>query len=497
MVAAAEFGLHGAHVAVSFVRGAAPGPDLGPRVQENLHRGLGENHGADVPALDHAAARRELAPALHQHLAKFGVDRHPGGAGGHLGRADGLGHVLAIEKDAAFRIEDHPEGQGPEGRAFIEIHVLPHRRERHRAHRRPGVEVTEFETFGDRARHRRLAGPRGPVDRHQERRGRGPGGRSRRFRTGRFAGRRGLPRTPPDELPQLVHLVPTQFAPAPGGEPGVDKAADPRAVQLQNGMAEDAQHPPDLAVAPAPEGDPETRAALRLRPVRKAGDDLDLVEAQSLAIDADAALRPLEHVFGGKPADGGVVGLRQPVPGMGDPLRQLPVVGQQHESRAVAVQAPDRNQRAERMRQQIHHRGTASRVRTGRQMADRLVEDHVAPRPAELAEPRSVHPDVLERRVRAHSGNVDHLPVHGDPALGDHPFRGAPRSDPRRRDQLLEPLGGHSETSAGSASAPVPPEPDSAGMGAADASVSSNSRSFGRSSSRSSSNRSRKSFVVP
>ena len=423
------------------------------------------------------------------------MDGHPGRSRGDLRRADGRGHVFAVEEDTAFRVEDHPEGESPEGRAVIEIQVLPHRRERHRADRRPRVEVGEPEALGDRTGHGRLSGARGPVDRHHERRG--PGGRRRRFRVGRFGGRRRLAGAPPDEIPQLVQLVPAQLAPASRGEPGVGKAPDPGAVQFEDRMAQDTQHPPDLAVPPAAEGDPEPRAALRLRPVREAGDDLDMVEPQPLAIDPDAALRPLEHVFGGKPPHGGVVGLRQPVARMRDPLRQLPVVGQQHESRAVAVQAPDRNQRAERMRQQIHHRRTASRVRTGCQVADRLVEDHVAPRPAELAEPRSVHPDVLERRVRAHSGNVDHLPVHGDPALGDHPFRGAPRSDPRRRDQFLEPLGGHSETSAGSASAPVPPEPDSAGMGAADASVSSNSRSFGRSSSRSSSNRSRKSFVVP
>ena len=268
-------------------------------------------------------------------------------------------------------------------------------------------------------------------------------------------------------------------------------------------MAQDTQHPPDLPVPPAAEGHPEPGAALRFRAMGEAGDDLDVVEPQPLAVHPDAAPRPLEHVFFGKPADGGVVGLRQPVTGMGDPLGQLPIVGEQHEARTVAVQPADRNQRAERMGKKIHHRGPAPGIRAGGEMAKGFVENQVAPRLAQLAEARPVHPDVLESRISSHPRNPDHLAVHRDPALGDHPLGTAARSDPRGRNQFLEPLGGHSEASplvglppgsaAVSGSSALPP----AGTGTAAASASSNSRSFGRSSRRSSSKRSRNSLLVP
>ena len=430
------------------------------------------------------------------------MDGHPGSAGGDLGSADGPGHVLPIEKDATLRIEDHPVGKGPERRAVVEVEVLPHRRERDRAHRRTGVEVGESEAFGHRPRQGGLPGARRAIDGHHERSRRGTGRRSRRSGIRRPGGRRGLSRAPPDEFPEFFDLIVGQLAPAPRREPGVGQAADPGAVQLENRMAEDAQDPADLPVPSAPEGDPQPRAALRFRAVRETGDDLDLVEPQSFAIDPDTALRPLEHIFSGKPADGGVVGLRQPVAGMRDPLRQLPVIGQQHESGAVAIEPADRNQRAERVREQVHHGGTASRVRAGREVSDGLVQNQVAPRLAQPPEARPVHPDVVERGVRTHPGNLHHLTVHGDAALGDHPLRAAPRRDPRGRDQLLEPLGGHSAASpapdrlagSGASGASVPP---GCGTCTAATSASSNSRSLGRSSSRSSSKRSRKSFVVP
>ena len=268
-------------------------------------------------------------------------------------------------------------------------------------------------------------------------------------------------------------------------------------------MAQDTQHPPDLPVPATQQGDPEPGAALRFRAVRETSDDLDRIELQPLAIHPDSALRPVEHLFLGKPADRDVVGLGQPVAGMGDPVGEFPIVGQQHQPRTVAVEPPDRNERAERMGKKIHHRGPPRGIRPGREMAEGFVENHVPPRLGAAAEPRPVHPDVTERRVRPHPRNPNHLTVHGDPAFGDHLLRAAARGDPGGRNHFLEPLRRHSEPSPLPVPAPRPAAvPGSAalppgGAGTAAASASSNSRSFGRSSSRSSSNRSRNSFVVP
>ena len=78
---------------------AAGGAHLGRGRQVELERRVGEHDRADVAALDHpAAARRGPRPLLAAQLvAHRRVRRHRAHRAVHLGRADGLGDVVAVD----------------------------------------------------------------------------------------------------------------------------------------------------------------------------------------------------------------------------------------------------------------------------------------------------------------------------------------------------------------------------------------------------------------
>ena len=102
----------------------APGPLVGGGGEVDLDVGVGEDHRADVPALDHPAPPlgHPLPLALHQHRPHRRVGRHRRHRPAHLGAADGLGHVGPVHLHPVADLDGRgpgparPRRPGPTGR---------------------------------------------------------------------------------------------------------------------------------------------------------------------------------------------------------------------------------------------------------------------------------------------------------------------------------------------------------------------------------------------
>ncbi len=153
-------------------------PHLVARGDEHLERRVGQHHRADVAAFHHSPAvfpdPRPLP--VDEHRAHRGMRRHLRDRARHLGPADRARHVATGELHATV-FEHHGGGTRHRGHRLGvgEIDPRVHRRQRDRAVHRAGVERRQPERIGDPARHRRLAGARGPVDRDHPRRHQRPG----------------------------------------------------------------------------------------------------------------------------------------------------------------------------------------------------------------------------------------------------------------------------------------------------------------------------------
>ena len=78
-------------------------PPLGPGLrgggQEDLHVGVRQHHGADVPAIhNHAVGAGQLALHFQQEGPNAGMGRHGGGVHRDLGQTDLLGHVRTVQQ---------------------------------------------------------------------------------------------------------------------------------------------------------------------------------------------------------------------------------------------------------------------------------------------------------------------------------------------------------------------------------------------------------------
>ena len=151
-----------AHVVGALVVPPA-GPLLGGGGEEDLEGGVGEDHAADVPALDHASAvlDRPLPLAAHQLGPHVGVGGHHAHRPAHVGAADLVGDVLAVDGDPLPHVDD----DGPGHRRRVLVAPLQER-ERHGPVHGAGLEEVEAESVGDGLGHRRLPRPDRAVDRY-------------------------------------------------------------------------------------------------------------------------------------------------------------------------------------------------------------------------------------------------------------------------------------------------------------------------------------------
>lgn len=152
---------------------ASAGPHLGPRGEEELHVGVGEDHRPDVaPLEDDSTVPTGLPLHVEQRVAHGLVGRHRARPHPDVGRADGVGDVRMVEAnaDAALRVpveaERRPGDEGPCELADA-IGVVPRdpralRRERDGAVHRAGVDEDEAQRLGEASGHVLLPAPAGP-----------------------------------------------------------------------------------------------------------------------------------------------------------------------------------------------------------------------------------------------------------------------------------------------------------------------------------------------
>jgi len=165
-------------------------------------------------------------------------------------------------------------------------------------------------------------------------------------------------------------------------------------------------------------------------------DRLDRTHRDRTPADGHAPPELLDHARRWEAVDEHLVLLLELVARVGDAVDQVSVVAEQEEAGAVAIEPASRDDSL-RYLDQVEHRPPASLVASGRDVADRFVEDEVAP-PLRSQRP-AVDPDVLSLRIDAHAHLADHCPVHRDPARSNQLFRFAARCHAVLGEDALQP----------------------------------------------------------
>ena len=132
------------------------------------------------------------------------------------------------------------------------------------------------------------------------------------------------------------------------------------------------------------------------------------------------------------------IGLGHLEAGMGEPVREFAVVGEQHQALGVVVQPADVEQALGPVAEEVGDGFVAAGVGHGGQHLGRLVEGQVH-QPGPGRDPFPVHPDHLVFGVDPGAEPADRLPVDLDPARADE-FLAVPAApDPRLGQDLLQP----------------------------------------------------------
>jgi hypothetical protein len=134
-------------------------------------------------------------------------------------------------------------------------------------------------------------------------------------------------------------------------------------------MADRGQHPLDLVLAALVDRE--------LYPVRP--EAADACRRAPPVVELNARAKPLERVVGRLSLDLGLVDLLHLVAGMGEPVREVAVIGEQERSGRVGVEAADRND-ARRVLDELDHSRPALGIAGGRDHAGGLVQEHVGER---------------------------------------------------------------------------------------------------------------------
>ena len=196
-------------------------------------------------------------------------------------------------------------------------------------------------------------------------------------------------------------------------------------------VTERGQHPPNLAVLTFVEHHLEHGALLVLRADRHPlGMHLGFSEA-------DAAPEAIEQFLAGHAGDLHEVLLLDTVARMGEKVGESPVVGEEDQPLAHAVEPANREQPL-LAGHEVDDTRSPRRIGVGGHHADRLVE-HVDD-PLRIGQPLAVDTNLLGARIDAGAERGHHLPVDLDAARRDQFLAGATTAESGRREHLLEPL---------------------------------------------------------
>ena len=124
-----------------------------------------------------------------------------------------------------------------------------------------------------------------------------------------------------------------------------------------------------------------------------------------------------------------------PERGMEQRLGRRTVVGEQHETFGVVVEATHRKNPREAGRKKLDHGGTTPRIVPGGEDASRFVDEPVA-RPLCLKE-HPVETNLIHRGISAVAEARRHS-VHGDPTAREKGFAASARRHTRSRENLLQ-----------------------------------------------------------
>ena len=154
-------------------------------------------------------------------------------------------------------------------------------------------------------------------------------------------------------------------------------------------------------------------------------------------LERDAVPQPLQGCARSTtPVDLGQIGLRHLIRGVGQPLREVPVVGQDQQPSVSVSSRPTWNSRSLPSRPHLAIVGRAygrpSGIVHGGDDAARLVQ-HQIDVPARRRDARAVDPDHVALGVDPDALLGHQLAVHLDPTLADQLLAGPPGGDPGRR----------------------------------------------------------------
>ena len=248
-------------------------------------------------------------------------------------------------------------------------------------------------------------------------------------------------------LAEGFDLRPGQLPPLPRQEVAEGELSDRDTLELMDLVPEVREHAADLAVLPFVEDHLEDGALLVLR------FHMDMLGPGHPLRQADAAAELVDGVRSGDPRHLNEVFLLDAIPGMGEEIGQLTVVGDEDQPFAHSVEPADGEQPL-LARDEIDDARPAVGVEVRGHHADRLGE-HVD-NALRVGEPLAIDPDLLAEGIDAGAEFRDHLAVDLDPACRDQFFAVPPAAEPGRREHLLKPFkaviggdGGLAEPAAG------------------------------------------------
>lgn len=217
-------------------------------------------------------------------------------------------------------------------------------------------------------------------------------------------------------------------------------------------MTDAEEHLPDLARPPLAELDFVPGVALVFGP-RRPAKGRDVRRQGASAVQHDAATQLLDLLLAREALHLHLVELAAAETRVGDPLRELPIRGQEQQPLGMEVEAADREEAvAQSIRDELHDGGPTLVVSHRGQHPFGLVEEQVA-LPLRGPDPLAVELHRIDLEVGLVAERRD-PPVHGDPPLEDQLLDLPAGGDSRAGHQLLQALGAHSDSSSDGASPP-------------------------------------------
>ena len=218
-------------------------------------------------------------------------------------------------------------------------------------------------------------------------------------------------------------------------ESWIAERPDRDASQMFDRMADRLAHIPHLTVPAFVDRDDERG----LRGVAAQRHESHFGRRRAPAIDHQPARKAVEIVGVGHAEDARLVDARDLVARMREARREITVVGEQQQAFGLVVEPPDRVHVFTHTPQEIDDRRAPLRIRSGRDVAARLVQEQI-PMVLDDFDAASVNADVVLARLRLRPELHDGGAVHGHAPLEHQLLGRAPRRHAGLRQDLLQPL---------------------------------------------------------